>query len=803
MRKIKTLWLCTLMVSGLLTEVFAQTISIGVGNWNNTSTWSTGTIPDQATDVIIRHTVSIPSGYDAVARDVTVDNSESRDVRLKLVGSSARSLHVYGNLTLTATTAYECYMEISYEPNSVLVDGNVYMTKNLIGSVDFGPRLRLNAGHMTINGDLEVSIGNGDGSNSVILMNGDAAHGGFAPTLDILGTFRYSTSSNNSSVGLNLHDETVVTCEFADFDLDGDEGSNRDFNVYLFDEAQFIINQDASISRSGGNQFYIRIGQTGDNALFSIGGDLTLDHLGGEDVSGDELEVEINGTGTFYIGGDLTANSDSERALSIIANENAAVTFDGDVSLTGTADNISLEFNDNSSVDFSGEINMDFPGGTDFSDIIVFNDAADASFDNATSTTIIPAGLNFTNLTVDTEFGMELSSDITISGQLVLLKGKLDAQGNTIHLASTASTSITRNDSEVTYPSYIYNGKIRRQMLLSDGGSYIFPVGHELTGYSPVILSGLQGSDAEFEVEYIRGNPAVQGWGTDASNLSGDLKQISILEAWDIHKVTTDLGNAIGAVVTLTLNDQSSETGDFADLDPVSSLRVAHWLSATSKWESLSASSEYNAGNRTISSSGVQYSFSGFSVASEDEDSGLPVELIRFTAEENESGNGILIEWETASELNNSHFILEKSTTSENFQKLEEIEGNGTTNTPVGYSYLDKKNDSRFAYYRLKQYDYDGTFSFSEVISIVNKSNQSSLVSLYPNPVSTELKIYLNQKNPLAQISIVSDEAKEVFTSSEWKVGENSLDLRQLEAGVYFLIYWDPEGFQSFKFIKD
>jgi hypothetical protein len=801
MRRIITLSVCIFLVLNLSKKLAAQTAtSIAQGDWDETTTWNTGTIPDQYTNVIIRHTVSIPSGFAAEASDVTVDNSEGRDVRLKLVGSSARSLHVYGDLTLSATTAYECYMEISYEPNTVQVDGNVYMNKDLIGDVDYGPRLRLNAGHMTINGDLDIMIGNGEGANSVILMHGDAGHGGLAPTIDILGTFRYSTSSNNSSVGLNLNNSAVLTCEYADFDLAGDEASNRDFNVLLTDDAQFIINQDASITRNGGNKFYVRVGQAGDNAVFSVGGNLTLDHLGGEDVSGDELEVEINGTGTFYVGGDLAANSDSERALSIVANDNSSVAFDGDVSLTGSSDNILFEFNDGSSVEFGGEISMDFPDGTDFSDIIEFNDDSEVSFDNGNSITIIPAGINFTNLTVDTQFGMQLSSDIIVDGSVNFLKGKLDAQGNTISITNPASASITRDDLENTYPSYVYNGRVRREMLTSDAGDYIFPVGDDVSGYSPVVLNSLEGTDAQFEVEYVKMNPALDGMGTASVNLSGGLKQVSTLEYWDIHKVTSDPDNTIGAVVTLTLNDNSSETGDLDDIGPTGALKVAHWRTDIEKWENLGGNYDFD--SKSITSASVQYSFSAFTVAADEEDVGLPVELVHFSAETINKGTAVQIEWETSSESNNDYFMIEKSDDGNEYYSIAEILGSGTSNTPRQYYYIDQDISNSKIYYRLKQVDYDGAYEYSDAIVISVEMHETKSMYIFPNPARSHVNILLKNETSSGNLILTNIQGQEVLRSDNVVGDKITVDLNGLPSGLYMLKLVSTDAVQTGRVIR-
>jgi hypothetical protein len=94
----------------------------------------------------------------------------------------------------------------------------------------------------------------------------------------------------------------------------------------------------------------------------------------------------------------------------------------------------------------------------------------------------------------------------------------------------------------------------------------------------------------------------------------------------------------------------------------------------------------------------------------------LPVTLISFTA--TQPNTNIELHWRTASELNNNYFEIQKSTDGILFSTIGQVSGKGTTNELSTYTYID---DVIFpvAYYQLKQVDYDGVFSLSKIIKMM------------------------------------------------------------------------------------
>jgi hypothetical protein len=161
----------------------------------------------------------------------------------------------------------------------------------------------------------------------------------------------------------------------------------------------------------------------------------------------------------------------------------------------------------------------------------------------------------------------------------------------------------------------------------------------------------------------------------------------------------------------------------------------------------------------------------------------LPVELIAFTAQCN-SGD-LELNWNTASEINNDYYTIEKSSDGENWQIISTIEGAGNSNTSMYYSYIDIDNYFENCYYRLKQTDFDGRFKYSPIINVKKCEEDFTKLSIYPNPAEEFLNISIPfPDEKIISISIYNLYGQMIYYSEMYQshiVFEDKLD------GVYFL----------------
>lgn len=121
----------------------------------------------------------------------------------------------------------------------------------------------------------------------------------------------------------------------------------------------------------------------------------------------------------------------------------------------------------------------------------------------------------------------------------------------------------------------------------------------------------------------------------------------------------------------------------------------------------------------------------------------VPVELLYFTGEAQEED--VLLEWETASEINNSHFEVERSTNGLEFIQIGIVEGSGTTIEQQYYDFLDENPVIGKNYYRLRQVDFDGNFEYTNVVVVEfhkeGVATNDIQINAFPNPTINVLNI--------------------------------------------------------------
>lgn len=171
----------------------------------------------------------------------------------------------------------------------------------------------------------------------------------------------------------------------------------------------------------------------------------------------------------------------------------------------------------------------------------------------------------------------------------------------------------------------------------------------------------------------------------------------------------------------------------------------------------------------------------------------LPVELVSFQAIR--QGNGVLLTWSTATELNNFGFQIQKRIvegTSQNWSPIGFTKGGGNSSAPRDYFFLDTFSESGTFAYRLKQIDMDGSFSYSSeaIISAGNAPVNFLLEQNYPNPFnpSTVIKVHLPAASLLTlEVFTISGEIVQELARGEYLPGvyQFTFDAGKLSNGVY------------------
>ncbi|HNS42850.1 MAG TPA: T9SS type A sorting domain-containing protein, partial [Taishania sp.] len=174
----------------------------------------------------------------------------------------------------------------------------------------------------------------------------------------------------------------------------------------------------------------------------------------------------------------------------------------------------------------------------------------------------------------------------------------------------------------------------------------------------------------------------------------------------------------------------------------------------------------------------------------------LGVELLDFKA--TLKNTDVLLNWSTASELNNDYFELQYTHDGVNWEVVDKVKGKGTTHTLNNYSYVHYRpfGQSNTLYYRLKQVDFDGAFDYSPIRSVALNNGEGYVV--YPNPATNVL--YVSGKGAF-NYQMLDASGKVVAEGAS--SGQDEISLFQLNPGVYMLEITDDQGVKEiFKIVK-
>ena len=167
----------------------------------------------------------------------------------------------------------------------------------------------------------------------------------------------------------------------------------------------------------------------------------------------------------------------------------------------------------------------------------------------------------------------------------------------------------------------------------------------------------------------------------------------------------------------------------------------------------------------------------------------LPVKMLYFNAEK-QGENQASLKWATASELDNDHFEIERSLDAQIWSNIGEVKGNGTTPDQHDYSFIDAQLLSWVNYYRLKQVDIDGHYTYSNIAEVQFDNVVVSPVDLvmYPNPMAANgiLNIQLsNSTDNIKNVIITNAMGQTIYNEANIPDPSYKLTGLDLPSGVY------------------
>jgi uncharacterized repeat protein (TIGR03803 family) len=176
----------------------------------------------------------------------------------------------------------------------------------------------------------------------------------------------------------------------------------------------------------------------------------------------------------------------------------------------------------------------------------------------------------------------------------------------------------------------------------------------------------------------------------------------------------------------------------------------------------------------------------------------LPVQWGDFTAKQKEQS--VLLEWRTVQEQNADQFIIERSYTNATFQPIGAVTATGNTPTGTSYSFTDTDPFNGDNYYRLKQTDRDGNFTYSKTVRISVEGRVD--ITLSPNPAQDNLTIKLPANQTAKNISVTDASGRLVLRFAPGNRPVITIPVHNLTKGMYWLQVQTDQKSHRIPFMK-
>jgi hypothetical protein len=395
------------------------------------------------------------------------------------------------------------------------------------------------------------------------------------------------------------------------------------------------------------------------------------------------------------------------------------------------------------------------------------------------------------SMEVNNAQGLGLGGSQTILKNLALTSGNITLHAN----------DLVVSDSLVPGQATLQGGASTSYVVADGGGSFqqevpntgtdvIFPIG-TASSYLPATVNMAAGSPY-----YTLGarlyDSLYSGYNASDVPTGMFISSDAVGRTWILHPYRTTGSGTPNAAVTVQWNTTDQAPG----FDPTASVQLGHYTGGA--WDAGPALTALGSNPYVLTRSSIS-SFSPFGVFGNGVP--LPVTLLDFTGQVQVQGN--LLQWQTSSEVNNDHFVVQRSGDGGTFGSLGVVPGNGTSSLVNDYQFLDSFPMTGNNFYRLQQVDRDGHATYSAII-LLNDPGGSGM-RLYPNPATTILNIVppTNSVSGLIQVDIF-DATGQLVQSQEniTAIGVLPLNISLLKPGIYTITLYLAHSRLLGRFIK-
>ena len=172
----------------------------------------------------------------------------------------------------------------------------------------------------------------------------------------------------------------------------------------------------------------------------------------------------------------------------------------------------------------------------------------------------------------------------------------------------------------------------------------------------------------------------------------------------------------------------------------------------------------------------------------------------------------VILNWSTAREINSKWYVVERALDGRNFTAIAQLAANGTTSRTSNYNYVDADVlalNRKVLYYRLKQVNVDGSYSYSPVVIINLQSLQSEpIITAYPNPFNQNITLQIlnvTETGEKDHVQLLTIDGRPIYQRKIDRIRNNTVlldDLPNLSAGTYLLKVIIKRNLYTIKMVK-
>jgi len=386
-------------------------------------------------------------------------------------------------------------------------------------------------------------------------------------------------------------------------------------------------------------------------------------------------------------------------------------------------------------------------------------------------------------LTIDKNTNdVQLARNIEVSNKIEMTNGDLDLKNQTIELGASATLENETNTKRIKSTDVGGNDGL--------GTGTIFTIRNNPVGNIANLGLTVDLAD-EGSTTITRGHERQQGTGTYVINYS-------VFRYFTLSNIVLGGGGEDVTFVDCFTDELNGHNSN--------DLVMYQWYeenySGLEYWHPLNTTGSSVSITETLDNNTLSY----IKVTLGSKNTPLPIMLTKFDAN-NYHKESVLLNWQTSTEINNDFFTLEKSSDAENWKIIAIVDGAGNSNNTINYQSIDENIIISKNYYRLKQTDFNGTFSYSDirVVEFVeeNKTDFLSDIVIYPVPTHQTLNVK-NIQSEYVDYSIFS--VTGVLLKEKLNVevdnAKITIDVGSLISGTYFIKLLTNHNSKLKSFIK-